>query len=162
MASSLPIYRGPVPMATHQHGGPIERVPVSVFDHASDASRAVAREIVDLVAARAAAGRTTVLGLATGSTPVGVYDELVRLHREEGVSFRTVVTFNLDEYWPMKPESEQSYHSFMSEHLFDHVNILRENIHIPSGLWTAEEVERRCADYERLIAQHGEIGRAHV
>ena len=140
VASSLPIYRGPVPMATHQHGGPIERVPVSVFDHASDASRAVAREIVDLVAARAAAGRTTVLGLATGSTPVGVYDELMRLHREEGVSFRTVVTFNLDEYWPMKPGELQSYHRFMREHLFDHLDIPAENIHIPDGTLPRERV----------------------
>ena len=93
---SSPIYRGPLP---HVHT--VERVPVTVYDQPGDASRAVAREIVDLIADRAAAGKKTVLGLATGSTPVAVYDELIRLHREEGLSFKTVVTFNLDEYWPM-------------------------------------------------------------
>ena len=97
---SSPIYRGPLP---HVHA--VERLPVTVYDQPGDASRAVAREIVDLVQSRAAAGQTTVLGLATGSTPVGVYDELIRLHREEGVSFKTVVTFNLDEYWPMQPDA---------------------------------------------------------
>ena len=105
---SSPIYRGPLP---HVHT--VERVPVTVYDLPGEASKAVAREIVDLIQSRAAAGKKTVLGLATGSTPVGVYDELIRLHREEGVSFKTVVTFNLDEYWPMQPDALQSYHRFM-------------------------------------------------
>ncbi|NBP81795.1 glucosamine-6-phosphate deaminase, partial [bacterium] len=107
-ATTSPIYRGPLP-----HVQTVERLPVTVYEQSTDASRAVAREIADLVGERAAAGKTTVLGLATGSTPVGVYDELIRLHREEGVSFRTVVTFNLDEYYPMEPEALQSYHRFM-------------------------------------------------
>ncbi len=87
-----PIYSGPLP-----HVQAVERLPVTVYSQPVDASRAVAREIADLIQSRAAAGKKTVLGLATGSTPVGVYDELIRLHREEGVSFKTVTTFNLDE-----------------------------------------------------------------
>ena len=108
LTQSSPIYRGPLPHVTT-----VERVPVTVYEQPADASRAVAREIVDLIMSRAAAGKQTVLGLATGSTPVSVYDELIRLHREEGVSFRTVVTFNLDEYWPMQPDELQSYRRFM-------------------------------------------------
>jgi hypothetical protein len=108
--------------------------------YVTDASRAVAREIADLVQQRAAAGKQTVLGLATGSTPVGVYDELIRLHREEGVSFKTVVTFNLDEYWPMQPDALQSYHRFMREHLFDHIDIPTAAIHIPDGTLARADV----------------------
>ena len=86
-----PIYNGPL---SHVHD--VERVPVTVYEQPLNASQSVAREIADLVQKRAAAGKKTVLGLATGSTPVGVYDELIRLHREEGVSFKTVVTFNFN------------------------------------------------------------------
>ena len=149
---SSPIYRGPLP---HVHT--VERIPVTVYDQAGDASRAVAREIADMVLARAAAGQTTVLGLATGSTPVAVYDELIRLHREEGVSFKTVVTFNLDEYWPMQPDALQSYHRFMREHLFDHVDIPADAIHIPDGLLPREKVADACARYEEMIRDAGGI-----
>ena len=136
---------------------PLERVPVTVHDQPADASRAVAREIADLVQARAAAGQQTVLGLATGSTPVGVYDELIRLHREEGVSFRTVVTFNLDEYWPIKPDALQSYHRFMREHLFDHLDIPAANIHIPDGSLPRDRVAAACVRYEEQIREAGGI-----
>jgi len=156
-ATSLPIYRGPLPQVTHQHGVPIERLPVTVYEQPGDASRGVAREIAELVQARAAAGRPTVLGLATGSTPVGVYDELIRLHREEGVSFRTVVTFNLDEYWPMDPGALQSYHRFMREHLFDHVDIPAESIHIPDGTLARQDVFSACEKYEEAIRAAGGI-----
>jgi len=149
---SAPIYRGPLP---HVHA--VERVPVSVFDQPGDASRAAAREIADLVTERAAAGRTTVLGLATGSTPVGVYDEIIRLHREEGVSFKTVITFNLDEYWPMQPDALQSYHRFMREHLFDHLDIPTAQIHIPDGTLPRERVAEACAEYEEAIRAAGGI-----
>jgi glucosamine-6-phosphate deaminase len=147
-----PIYRGPRP-----HMAAVERLPVTVYDQPGDASRAVAREIADLVSARAAAGLTTVLGLATGSTPVGVYDELIRLHREEGVSFRSVVTFNLDEYWPMQPDAVQSYHRFMREHLFDHLDIPAANIHLPDGTLPRENVAEACARYEEAIREAGGI-----
>ncbi|HRW55736.1 MAG TPA: 6-phosphogluconolactonase, partial [Phycisphaerae bacterium] len=86
---------------------------VHVFDSSAEASASVAHAIVELIRERSREGRRAVLGLATGSTPQGVYDALVRLHREEGVSFANVVTFNLDEYWPMNPVALQSYHRFM-------------------------------------------------
>ena len=151
-AQSAPIYRGPLP---HVHT--LERVPVTVYDQPGDASRAVAREIADLVTERAKAGKRTVLGLATGSTPVGVYDELIRLHREEGVSFRSVVTFNLDEYWPMQPDALQSYRRFMREHLFDHLDIPAEQIHIPDGTLPRQRVSEACSRYEAMIREAGGI-----
>ena len=149
---SLPIYRGPLPHLTT-----VERIPVTVYDQSGDASRAVAREIADLVQSRAAAGKHTVLGLATGSTPVGVYDELIRIHREEGVSFKTVVTFNLDEYWPMQADALQSYRRFMREHLFDHLDIPAAAIHIPDGTLPREQVAAACGRYEELIREAGGI-----
>jgi glucosamine-6-phosphate deaminase len=139
------------------HVQTVERLPVTVYDQPADASRAVAREIAELVQSRAADGKRTVLGLATGSTPVAVYDELIRLHREEGVSFRTVVTFNLDEYWPMEPAALQSYHRFMREHLFDHLDIPAESIHIPDGTLPRERVAEACARYEESIRTAGGI-----
>jgi len=151
-AGSTPIYRGPLPHVTT-----VERIPVTVYDLSAEASRAVAREIADLVQQRAAAGKRTVLGLATGSTPVGVYDELIRLHREEGVSFKTVVSFNLDEYWPMQPDALQSYHRFMREHLFDHLDIPADAIHIPDGTLPREGIYAACAAYEEKIAAAGGI-----
>jgi len=151
-AGSTPIYRGPLPHVTT-----VERIPVTVYDLSAEASRAVAREIADLVEQRAAAGKRTVLGLATGSTPVGVYDELIRLHREEGVSFKTVVSFNLDEYWPMQPDALQSYHRFMREHLFDHLDIPADAIHIPDGTLPREGIYAACAAYEEKIAAAGGI-----
>ncbi|MFM9025037.1 MAG: glucosamine-6-phosphate deaminase [Planctomycetaceae bacterium] len=149
---SAPIYTGPLPHVTT-----VERVPVTVYDQPGEASRAVAREIADLVVTRAKAGKKTVLGLATGSTPVGVYDELVRLHREEGVSFKTVVTFNLDEYWPIQPDALQSYHRFMREHLFDHVDIPAAAIRIPDGTLPRDRVLEACVRYEEAIRAAGGI-----
>src|SRR3954454_21113193 len=93
--------------ATQRQRG-YERIPTRMFDNAEGASAAVAAEIAGLIRLREAEGRRCVLGLATGSTPTGVYKELVRLHREQGLSFRNVVTFNLDEYWPMRPDGLQS------------------------------------------------------
>jgi len=97
-----------------------------------------------------------VLGLATGSTPVGVYQELVRLHREEGLDFSGVTTFNLDEYYPMPPDAPQSYNRFMREHLFDHINC--QNWHVPSGkIQSPEQIEAACREYEQMIADAGGI-----
>ncbi len=134
-----------------------ERVPVAVLESNALASRAVASEIATLIRERAAKGRRAVLGLATGSTPVGVYDELVRLHREEGLSFANVVTFNLDEYWPMRREELQSYHRFMREHLFDHVDIAPDNWNLPDGERPLAAVEQFCQQYEKKIADLGGI-----
>lgn len=148
---------------TEQHGahggtrGGVEKMAVTVHPSAAAASEAVAGEIAALIRERAAAGKRVVLGLATGSTPCGVYEELVRLHQEEGLSFANVVTFNLDEYWPMKPEELQSYHRFMNEYLFDHIDIDRANVHVPDGTLALEEVGPSCRRYEEMIAEAGGI-----
>lgn len=134
-----------------------ERLPVAVFGSSAGANRAVAGAIASLIRERAAKGRKAVLGLATGSTPVGVYDELVRMHKEEGLSFRNVVTFNLDEYWPMRREELQSYHRFMREHLFDHVDIEPANWNVPDGERGLGDVEAFCQAYERKIADAGGV-----
>ncbi len=132
-----------------------ERIPVTVYSSSRQASQAVAREIAELIRTKAAAGQQAVLGLATGSTPTGIYDELIRLHREENLSFRNVVTFNLDEYWPMQPDELQSYVRFMREHLFDHVDINPANIHVPDGTIARDEVSAYCAAYEQKIRDAG-------
>ncbi|GAA4374657.1 glucosamine-6-phosphate deaminase [Hymenobacter koreensis] len=134
-----------------------EKLPVSVYTDSEQASAAVARQIADLIRQRAAEGRNCVLGLATGSSPTRVYEELVRLHREEGLSFRNVVSFNLDEYYPMAPDSLQSYVRFMHEYLFDHVDIRPENVHIPDGTVPQEQVADYCRRYEEQIREAGGI-----
>ena len=137
--------------------GQIERIPCQVYQNAAEASRVVAQEIASLIRSRAADGRMCVLGLPTGSTPTGVYDELIRLHREEALSFKNVVTFNLDEYYPMQPEELQSYVRFMKEHLFDHVDILPQNMHLPDGTAAEADVAKFCDHYETMITQAGGI-----
>ncbi|MGH7233061.1 MAG: glucosamine-6-phosphate deaminase [Nitrospiraceae bacterium] len=96
------------------------------------------------------------LGLATGSTPLGTYQELIRLHREEGLNFARVVTFNLDEYLGLSPDHPQSYHTFMHGHFFDHVNLDPDNVHIPNGSIT-KDYEAYCASYEEQIRRAGGI-----
>ncbi len=135
----------------------LERLPVEILDPPEALARAAARRIADLIRSRAAQGKGTVLGLATGSTPVGVYAELVRLHKEEGLSFKTVETFNLDEYWPMAPESLHSYHRFMREHLFDLVDLDPTKCHVPPGSVDREQVDAVCAAYEQQIRDAGGI-----
>jgi glucosamine-6-phosphate deaminase len=134
-----------------------EKVPTLVFDHASDAGVAVAREIAQLIREKASRGQKAVLGLATGSTPTRLYQELVRLHKEQGLSFKNVVTFNLDEYFPMQPLELQSYNRYMREHLFDHVDVAPENIHIPDGTLPIEQVPDSCAAYELAMKEAGGI-----
>ena len=133
----------------------VERAPLAIHASSAAASRAVAHHIADLIRARAAAGKHAVLGLATGSTPQGVYEELVRLHTQERLSFKNVITFNLDEYWPMKPEDLQSYHRFMHEHLFSEVDIPASQINVPDGTIPREQTAAYCADYEKRIADAG-------
>jgi glucosamine-6-phosphate deaminase len=96
-----------------------------------------------------------VLGLATGSTPLLLYRELVRLHREGGLDFRRVTTFNLDEYIGLSPQQPQSYYSFMWENLFKHINISRKKVHLPDGL--AKDIPAFCARYEERIRAAGGI-----
>src|SRR6266851_1206273 len=117
------------------------RIPTLVFPTSGLASRHVALMIESLIRQNNSAGRSTVLGLATGSTPVGLYRELIRLHKEAGLDFSRVITFNLDEYYPMAPSDQQSYRRWMQETLFDHINIVPENIHVPDGTIDPDEAE---------------------
>jgi glucosamine-6-phosphate deaminase len=133
-----------------------ERVPVVIADYA-EISRRVARRIADVIQERRASGSRAVLGLATGSTPIGIYRELIRLHREEDVDFSDVVTFNLDEYYPMRPDSIHSYNRYMWENLFEHINLRPENVHVPRGDVPRDELERETAAYEDAISAAGGI-----
>ena len=136
---------------------PVERIRTLVVDDHDDLGRLVAGRIAALIRERPAGDGPVVLGLATGSTPVGVYRELIRMHREEGLSFRRVVTFNLDEYYPIAPESLHSYHRFMWENLFSHVDIPRDQVHIPRGDLPREAMEAECRRYEEAIRAAGGI-----
>ena len=140
-----------------QHFLPHTRVPSLLCPTSAAANRFVAREIDKLVRARNAAGKPTVLGLATGSTPVGLYRELIRMHTDEKLDFSKVITFNLDEYLPLPKEDPHSYFRWMHETFFNHVNIRWENIHIPDGTLKPEEIEEFCIDYERKIRAAGGI-----
>jgi len=135
----------------------IERAAVRIFDSDRQASKVVAARVAEVIRSKAAQGGGAVLGLATGHTPVNVYRELIRMHRDEGLDLSSVTTFNLDEYWPIDHRAEQSYHAWMDRHFFTHVNIPAANIHIPSGVVGAEGIEEHCLQYEQAIRQAGGI-----
>ena len=132
-----------------------EKLPVTVYANQDIASKKVARRITDLIVSKKLKGENAILGLATGVTPIGVYRELVRIHKEEGLSFKNVITFNLDEYFPMKPTSPQSYVIFMKENLFDHIDIDMANVHIPDGTLALETIHGFCLEYEKKITELG-------
>lgn len=134
-----------------------EKLPTRIWKDANEASIHVARSIALAIRQKQQEGEPIVLGLATGSTPIRVYDELVRQHKKEGLSFQNVITFNLDEYYPMQPDAEQSYVHFMNEYLFDHVDIKKENIHIPDGTIPMDQIGQYCEDYEKKIDAYGGI-----
>ncbi|KQW99620.1 glucosamine-6-phosphate deaminase [Flavobacterium sp. Root420] len=132
-----------------------EKIHNVIFESSQEASILVAQEIANIIQRKEELNEPCVLGLATGSSPVKVYEELVRLHKEEGLSFANVVTFNLDEYYPMDKNNIQSYWHFMHEHLFDHVNILPQNVNIPDGNVSSEDLQQYCIDYEMKIKDYG-------
>ena len=134
-----------------------ERIPTIIIDEHEAMARVVAGRIASLMRERAIAGRSIVLGLATGSTPIGVYRELIRLHRDEGLSFRHVISFNLDEYYPMAPDSVHSYNRFMWENLFSHIDIDPANVHIPDGALDRSAIDDACARYEAAILAAGGV-----
>lgn len=134
-----------------------EKLPVTVYPNQKVASVAVAKRIADLIRSKQDRNEQAVLGLATGVTPIGVYAELVRLHREDGLSFKNVITFNLDEYYPMRPKAAQSYVTFMNENLFDHIDIDKANVHIPDGTLKQDDIPAFCLEYERQINALGGI-----
>jgi glucosamine-6-phosphate deaminase len=133
-----------------------ERVPVVIVEY-DEIARTIAGRIAEIIKDRRREGRHAVLGLATGSTPIGIYRELIKMHREEGLDFSDVVTFNLDEYYPMRPDSIHSYHRFMRENLFNHINVRPENIHIPRGDVPRDDVDVECDAYEAAIRKAGGI-----
>lgn len=130
---------------------------LKIFENSVDASKKIAREISDLIISKQKENKNAVLGLATGSSPTMVYNELVRLHKEEGLSFKNVISFNLDEYYPIEAKSKQSYHRFMDVYLFNHVDIDRKNIHIPDGMIPLDGLEKYCEEYELAIEHAGGI-----
>jgi glucosamine-6-phosphate deaminase len=134
-----------------------ENIGTVVYENSTAASKAVAKEIADLIRVKQAQKQPCILGLATGSSPKGLYAELVRLHKEEGLSFKNVVSFNLDEYYPMEPDSVNSYVRFMKEQLFLHIDILPENYHVPDGLLSKEDIAGYCDQYEAKIKALGGI-----
>ncbi len=134
-----------------------ERIPVVIAGAHEDIAGQIAGRIAAIVRERRSAGRRAVLGLATGSTPIGIYRELVRLHREEGLDFSQVETFNLDEYYPMPPDSVHSYRRFMRENFFEPVNLDPRRTHVPRGDLPRADVEAHCRDYERAIHEAGGI-----
>ena len=142
---------------TDEESMKFERIDTHIHESSEQASFYVANEIADLIRQRQKTGKNVVLGLATGSTPTKVYDFLVKFHQEEGLSFKNVITFNLDEYFPMEPDSIHSYVRFMNEHLFDHIDIKQNNINIPDGTLDKEDVKEFCDAYEAKILDAGGI-----
>lgn len=134
-----------------------EKIPVQIFPTPLEGSIFAARQIAALIKEKQTTSEQCVLGLATGSSPISLYRELVRLHREEGLSFANVTSFNLDEYYPLERKAVQSYWHFMHQYLFDHIDIKPENIHIPNGEWEKEEIKKHCLDFEDKIDAAGGI-----
>ena len=132
-----------------------EKIHNVIYDSSIEGSILVANEIAQLIKDKQKENLNCILGLATGSSPVKVYEELIRLHKEEELSFRNVITFNLDEYYPMEKNNIQSYDYFMHEHLFNHVNIVLENINIPDGTVDLDNLYQSCIDYEMKIKSYG-------
>src|SRR5580700_9870678 len=142
-----------LPSEVEQH----ERIPTAVFQSSDNAVRVVAASIAVLIRGRRDEGRSVVLGLATGSTPVKLYRELIRLHRDDGLSFQNVVTFNLDEYYGLPPHHPESYRYFMEVQLFNHLDIPQDHVHVPDGRIPRSEVFAYCQEYERKILAAGGI-----
>ena len=134
-----------------------EKVPVQIYKNSTEGSNAVAAQIAALIKEKQAKKLPCILGMATGTTPILLYKELVRLHKEEGLSFKNVITINLDEYYPIEKSAYQSYWSFMHRHLFDLVDIDPKNIHLPNGEWTKENLKESCIAYEQTIEKTGGI-----
>jgi glucosamine-6-phosphate deaminase len=133
----------------------LEKIAVKIFPNSGDGSAFVARQIADLIKQKEKEGKKTVIGLATGSSPKTLYAHLVRMHNEEGLSFKNVITFNLDQYYPMEKDALQSYHYFMRKNLFEHTDINPENYHLPDGLIAKDKVKEHCLNYEKQIEEAG-------
>ena len=133
----------------------LEKIPVKIFPGSVEGSVFVADQIAQLIKEKEARGKKCVIGLATGSTPKTLYAELVRMHKEEGLSFKNVITFNLDQYYPMDKDALQSYHYFMRKNLFEQTDIIPANYHLPDGMIPKDEVKEHCLAYEKQIEEAG-------
>jgi glucosamine-6-phosphate deaminase len=133
----------------------LEKIPVKIFANSTDGSFYVARQIANLIKQKQQEGNNCVIGLATGSSPKTLYAHLVKMHKEEGLSFKNVITFNLDQYYPMDKDALQSYHYFMRKNLFEHTDINPQNYHLPDGMITKENVKEHCLAYEKKIEEAG-------
>ena len=134
-----------------------EKIPLEIFPNANAGSAFVAKKIADLIREKEKNSERCVLGLSTGKSPLKLYAELIRMHREEGLSFRSVIAFNLDEYYPIQTNAPQSYNRFMKENLFNHIDIDPKNCHIPNGELPKDAMKVFCAEYEQAIADVGGI-----
>ena len=134
-----------------------EKLHTVTFENSNEASILIAREICDLIKSKQEKKKNCVIGFATGSSPTKVYQEIIRIHKEESLSFYNVIAFNLDEYYPIEKDDNNSYHHFMNENLFDHIDIPKENINIPSGEISEKEIKKFCSSYEKKIDKNGGI-----
>ena len=134
-----------------------EKLHTVTFENSNEASLLIAREICDLIKSKQEKKKNCVIGFATGSSPTKVYQEIIRIHKEESLSFYNVIAFNLDEYYPIEKDDNNSYHHFMNENLFDHIDIPKENINIPSGEISEKEIKKFCSSYEKKIDKNGGI-----
>jgi glucosamine-6-phosphate deaminase len=134
-----------------------EKIPVKIFADLKEGSAYAANQVASLIKSKQEQGLNCVIGFATGSTPKAMYAELIRMHKNEGLSFRNVIAFNLDEYYPIDKDAFQSYNRFMKVHLFDHVDIPAENINIPDGTIEKDQVKQYCLRYEQMIEDAGGI-----
>jgi len=134
-----------------------EKLHTVTFENSNEASILIAREICDLIKSKQEKKKNCVIGFATGSSPTKVYQEIIRIHKEESLSFYNVIAFNLDEYYPIEKDDNNSYHHFMNENLFDHIDIPKENINIPSGEIGEKEIKKFCSSYEKKIDKNGGI-----
>jgi len=134
-----------------------EKLHTVTFDNSQEASILIAREICDLVKSKQEKNKNCVIGFATGSSPTKVYQEIIKIHNDESLSFNNVITFNLDEYFPIEKDDNNSYHNFMKENLFDHIDIPKENINIPSGDISEKDITKFCSNYEKKIEKNGGI-----
>jgi glucosamine-6-phosphate deaminase len=160
LARCLLYHPGPdfIPMPTlRTEAEQFEKIRTKVFPDSETAVRELAAGISNFIKQRQAENRPAVLGLATGSTPVKLYQELIRLHRDEGLSFKNVITFNLDEYYGLAPGHPESYRHFMEVQLFRHIDLPAAQAHVPDGLIERDKVFEYCASYEAKIERAGGI-----
>ena len=128
-----------------------------IYKNSNEGSIVVANKISSLIKKKEELNQKCVLGLSTGSSPIKTYSELIKMHKKEGLSFKNVVIFNLDEFYPMKPNSQFSYHKFMFNKFLKHIDIQKKNVNIPKGDISNKEIRNYCENFEKKIDNLGGI-----